>query len=86
MNLSIILTSSHVSLQEDYIRKTQNDIDALRKLYQEGIYKGEFREFDPEIIAAIYENMFNGSIINSMCKNEDIDKMREAFRKKEIYF
>lgn len=79
MNLSIILTTSHPALQDDYIKKTQNDVDQLRKLYQEGVYKGEFRDLDPEVIGAIFENMFNGSIINSMCKNEDITAMRKAF-------
>ena len=79
MNLSIILTTLHPALQDDYIKKTQSDVDQLRKLYQEGVYKGEFRDLDPEVIGAIFENMFNGSIINSMCKNEDITVMRKAF-------
>lgn len=82
MNLSIILNAYNKSLQENYIRKMQKDIDELTYLYKEGVEKGEFRKLDPALIASIYENMFSGAIINSMCKLEDFFTMRDDFHKK----
>jgi AcrR family transcriptional regulator len=82
MNLSIILNAYNKSLQENYIRKMQKDIDEITALYKEGVLKGEFRDLEPQLIAGIYENMFSGSIIASMCKLEDFFTMKDSFHQK----
>lgn len=82
MNLSIILNSYNKSLQENYIKKLEKDIDELTFLFKEGVEKGEFRKLDPVLIASIYENIFTGAIINSMCKLENFFILRKDFHKR----
>lgn len=84
-NISIVLTSTHTALQENFNKKTQEDIEAIKDILQEGIKKGELKNFDVDLISTIYEKIFKGTIINGICKGSSVDDLRQSLKKQREF-
>jgi AcrR family transcriptional regulator len=77
MNLSIVLSLSHLGLVKNFKADRLKELDDLEKIIKEGVFSKEFKKVDTLLIAKLFANMFRGTIINAICLCKNIDQIRE---------
>ena len=80
MNMSTILNFSHKELEKHFKQERLKEIDTLEKILREGVSKKEFKPININLIANLFANSFQGTILNAIAIGKNIDEIRALVR------